>query len=136
MTVVDYTYEENSRRPVTLFATVVGVAMLAVAAAYDAPWFFVTPVLVAFLMCLWAIVSNRKSGMMLVGDELRLYAGRWSQTVLASRIRSAKITHWTDGAPSVTLKLADGTSVPIPGYCIGSAAQFTQALRGRGIAIV
>ncbi len=136
MQVLDYTYSEQSRRPGTLFALTLSAAILAAGGVHAAPWFFLSPVLLAFLMLIWMVVVNRKSGVSLTGDHLKLFAGRWHQVVPTEHIRSVKVVHWSEGAPTITLSLAASPALIIPGYCFGSADDLMRALASRGIMIV
>lgn len=131
----DYQYEENSRRPITVFAFMLSCAFLGIGISYSAPWYFLAPVLVSSAMALWMILANRVSGMQLVGSELLLYSGKWTQSITVSQIDAVRIKYWSESAPSVSLKLNDGSNVAIPGYCIGSAEEFAIAVSNRDISV-
>ncbi|MFM2422713.1 MAG: hypothetical protein RL291_1243 [Pseudomonadota bacterium] len=136
MTAIDYTYSEQSRRPATLGALAVSIAMAAVGVAYGAPWYFLAPVAVGGLMALALIVVNRKSGMALAGDQLTLFAGSWSQVVPTAKIQAVEVTEWSEGAPWLKLVLSGAPPVDIPGYCFGSAKHLVEALASRNIAVL
>jgi hypothetical protein len=129
----DYTYSENSRRPVTFVAFALSVAMGMFGVTYFAPWYFLAPVALAATMSGVMIVNNRKSGMELTGSALRLYAGNWVEHVAVSDIMVMDVTRWSDGAPSAALSLTSGKKIPIPGYCVGSVKSLEDALAARGI---
>jgi hypothetical protein len=129
----DYMYSESSRRPVTFLALALSIAMAVIGFAYAAPWYFLAPVALAAVMSAAMIIYNRKSGMALTGSELRLYAGKWVETIAVSDIAEMHVTRWTDGAPSASLILASGKKTSIPGYCVGSVKALEAALASRSI---
>jgi hypothetical protein len=135
MPILDYTYSEQGRRPGTLLALALSAAMLAAGAIYAAPWFFLAPVVLATLMLLWMIVVNRKSGLSLTGDQFSMFAGQWHEVVPTSSIQSVKVVHWSDGAPMITLLVANCPGLTVPGYCFGSAEKLISALASRNIPI-
>jgi hypothetical protein len=135
MTVVDYTYSEQSRRPGTLLALAFSSAMLAYGTFREAPWFFLAPVVAAVLMLLWMVVVNRKSGLSLTGDQFCMFAGQWHKVVPTSSILSVKVVRWSDGAPTITLFAANCPGLTVPGYCFGSADKLISALASRDIPI-
>jgi hypothetical protein len=131
----DYQYEENSRRPITILGLAITCVMVGVAQQHGAPWFFLTPVVCTGAMFVWMIVAARRSGMRLLGQELHLYAGKWIQTVPVTTITFLEVKDWIEGAPTVSLALDDGSTVHVPGYCIGSAKDFEAAMLERGIPV-
>jgi hypothetical protein len=135
MPALDYTYTEHSRRPATLLALSFSAAMLAGGVAFAAPWYFLVPVILAVLMLLWMVLVNRKSGISLTGDQFSMFAGQWHQSVPTARIRSVKVVHWSDGAPTITLWVANGPDLDVPGYCFGSGDTLINALASRNIPI-
>jgi uncharacterized protein (DUF58 family) len=136
MQISDYTYSEQSRRPATLLALALSVAMLTFGWTHAAPWYFLAPVLLAFGMLLWMVIVNRKSGMSVTGENLHLFAGEWHQVVPTAQIRSVKVVAWSDGAPTITLSIEGSPNLSVPGYCFGSANDLIGALESRNIEIV
>jgi hypothetical protein len=129
----DYIYSENSRRPATLFGLALFVAILVVSFAYGAPWFIQALVGIAILITAPMVLRNRRSGMELIGSTLRLYAGKWVETIAVSDISEMHVTRWTDGAPSASLLFASGKKISIPGYCVGSVKALEATLASRSI---
>jgi hypothetical protein len=132
----DYTYFEQGRRLITLVALCLSTAMLAVAVAYGVELFYLAPVFIALLMLLWMVIVNRRTGMALTGDQLMIFVGNRQQVVATADIRSVKFVNWMEGAPTITMRMANGPDVDIPGYCFGSAAELKRALVARKISII
>jgi hypothetical protein len=129
----DYAYDETSRRPVTFLALPLSLAMLMFGWANDAPWYFMAPVVIGSALCVAMIIYNRRSGMVLRGSELRMYAGQWVEQVVVSDIQEMHVTRWSDGAPSAALLLASRKKLSIPGYCVGSVRELEVAFAARNI---
>ncbi len=130
----DYIYSENSRRPITFLGLALSLIMIFVGYAYDAPWYFLAPVAIGTAMCAVMIINNRQSGMELSGKTLRLYSGKWAETIAVSDIDEMQATRWNDSAPSAALHLKSGKKTSIPGYSVGSVKALEHALAARGIA--
>lgn len=133
---LDYVYHEQSRRPIVFLATAIGGAMIALGTWHGAPWWTLAPVLIGVSMSLWMLVFNRRSGMELSGPEMLLYNGTWRRSLRADQIVSARIVHWSEGAPSVSIDLTGGERLDIPAMCIGSAAELSAAFTSRSIPII
>jgi endonuclease YncB( thermonuclease family) len=131
----DYIYSQQGRRPATLAVLALNVAALAAAIAHDVPWLYITPVALAGLMALFAVIVNRKSGMSLSGNQLTIFAGRWSQDVPTAHIQSVRVERWSDGT-TIELMVAGSSPVTIPGYCFGSSDDLIRVFANRNIAIV
>ncbi len=131
----DYQYSEQSRRPMTIAALIVAAIMIATGVAYDAPWYFMAPVLLAGAMLTYMIAVNRKSGMELKDAKLRVYAGSWEESVSVSDVVTMKITRWMEGAPTIVLMLLNNKTLDIPGYCCGSAKDLSEAMASHGVSI-
>ncbi len=129
----DYTYSENSRRPITLFALALSFAMVLFGFAYGAPWYFLAPVGLAAVMSGAMVLRNRKSGLSLTGSTFYMYAGHWAEHIAVTDITEMRVTRWSDGAPSAALLFTSGKEISIPGYCLGSAKALEDALSSRNI---
>jgi hypothetical protein len=131
----DYSYVERSRRPVTIAAAALCLAMFCVGIAYQAPWYFLAPIILSGAMTFVMIVTNRQSGMNLAGNILHVYSGKWNEQILVDDIAQMQLTRWTDGAPSVVMVLKNSVRMSIPGQCFGSAKDLSEALASRGVLI-
>jgi hypothetical protein len=130
-----YAYEEKSRRPFTILALAISIAMFAVAVYEQADWYFYIPVVLAAGMLAWMVTYNRVSGARLNQQRLQLYAGSWQKSINVSDIAGLRVTRWSKGAPALTLKFHSGTSEMIPGYCVGDSKSFCAALQQLGVPI-
>jgi hypothetical protein len=133
--VPDYVYEEHGRRPAVLAVIAVAMIMVWVGVQAGAPWYFLAPVGLGGVMALAMAVVNRRSGMSLQGDQLALFSGQWSQTIATADIASVWEARYSDGQPSITLRLRDGSAVRIPGMCFGASVPLLSAFRARGITV-
>jgi hypothetical protein len=122
-----YRHEESSRRPATVGLVFSGF-FLGFCYIYPAPWYFFVPVVFCTVMCSWAFIANRLSGLRLTDTELTMYAGKWKQSVPLTEIAVVNIKQWMEGAPDFSLDMKDGRDISIPGYCIGPSKDFTAAL--------
>jgi hypothetical protein len=135
MTRLNYVYAEQTRRPAIYLVAAASAAMMALAFWYGADWWFFPPILIGFSMALSMLVFNRWSGMELVGPDLLLYVGSWRRSLLVEQIVSVRVVRWMEGAPSISLDLKDGERVNIPGMCIGSVAELSDAFSNRSIPV-
>jgi hypothetical protein len=131
----DYRYSQQGRRPASLAMLAASVAALAAAIAHDVPWLYVAPVALAGLLTLYAVIVNRKSGMSLSGNQLTIFAGRWSQDVPTAHIQSVRVERWSDDT-TIELMVTGAAPVTIPGYCFGSTDDLLQALASRNSEIL
>jgi hypothetical protein len=132
---LDYHYEEQGRRPAVVAVMAVSVFMGALGASYNAPWYFFAPVAFAGLMAAIIFISNKRSGMALSGDSLRLFSGAWSRTFNVDEISRVREHRYSDGQPSLILLMHNGSSERIPGVCFGASVPLLNALRARGIPV-
>jgi hypothetical protein len=131
----DYHYSERSRRPIVFVIGAISLVMVMIAYHYNAEWYFFIPLGLSLAMSLWSIIVDRLSGMDLAGTSITMFAGNWKNTIDIADIAAVKITRWTDGAPTVVLKLKNGKSETVPGYCLGSSKEFSDALAERGVPV-
>jgi hypothetical protein len=129
-----YTYHLSGRRSGMVFALVFSVAMMAFAARYAAPWYFLIPVGLAAAMALWAIIANPQTGSILTAETLHLFNRSSKDVVHIADIASMKVTNWSDGPDTVTLTLRSGRVVYVPSLCADS--KLAIALRGLGVSDV
>jgi hypothetical protein len=130
-----YEYEENSRRPFTILALAMSIAMIAVVAYVQADWYFYVTALLAASMLAWMVAFNRVSGARLNQQRLYLYIGTWQKSINVADMAGLKVTRWSDGAPTLTLKLHTGKSEMISGNCVGDSKSFCAALEQLGIPV-
>jgi hypothetical protein len=126
-----YTYHLSGRRPGMVFALVFSLAMLAFAARYAAPWYFLVPVGLAAAMALWAIIANPQTGSILTPETLHFFNRGSKETVCIAEIASMKVTNWSDGPDTVAITLKSGDVVYVPSLCADS--KLAVALRGLGV---
>jgi hypothetical protein len=130
-----YRYEKNSRRLATILGLVLSGFLMGIGYTYPTPWYFFAPVVLCAVMCLWAIIANRVSGLCVTDADLIMYTGKWRQNISLSEIAFVSIKQWMDSAPSFSLNMRDGSHIAIPGHCIGSSRDFTQALSKSNIPV-
>ena len=87
-------------------------------------------------MSSWRLLFNRVSGADLSTTELSLYANQWRKVIHVKDIAEVKIMTWSDGAPSLALRMKDGALETIPGYCIGTPMAFADEAAKLGLAVV
>ena len=131
----DYTYEERSRRPLTILAWFIGLIMLGVAVNVGAQWWFYLPIGLFMLMVTWMLIADKVSGMRLEGADLELYSGKWQRKIVCEEIVSMDIKEWSDSAPTITLRMRDGENIAVPGMCFGAWKTFANALEQRGVVL-
>lgn len=133
---MDYVFEQQGRRPIVILAAVIGLGMAGVGIHYGAPWPFTAIALVSCLMATAIIWQNSRSGMRLEGTMLMLFKDQWRHVLEADTIQRVRVTHWTDGQPSIWIECVGAPPYRLPGTCFGSATQLTAAFRARGIPVV
>jgi hypothetical protein len=126
-----YSYLLSGRRPAMIFVLGVSVMMLAFAAHYEAPWYFLVPVGLSAAMALWAIITNPQTGLTLNADTLHFFNRGTQETVQIRDVASMKVTKWSDGPDTVALTLTSGRIVYVPSMCADS--KLAVALRELGI---
>jgi hypothetical protein len=126
-----YIYELSGRRPAMIFVLAVSILLLAIAASYSAPWYFLLPVFLSATTALWTIIENPKTGATLTAETLHFYYRRTQEIVSIKDIVSMTITKWSDGPDTVTLNLKSRRVVHIPSLCADS--QLAVALQHLGI---
>jgi hypothetical protein len=129
-----YSYLLSGRRPAMIFVLGVSVMMLAFAAHYEAPWYFLVPVGLSAAMALWAIIANPQTGLTLNADTLHFFNRGTQETVHIKDVASMKVTKWSDGPDTVALTLTSGRIVHVPSMCADS--KLAVALRELGVAEV
>jgi hypothetical protein len=129
-----YAYRLSGRRAGTIFAFGASIAMMAFAARYAAPWYFLVPVGLAAAMALWAIIANPQTGSILTAETLHFFNRGSKETVRIADVASMKVTNWSDGPDTVALTLTSGRVIHVPSLCADS--KLAVALRGLGISEV
>jgi hypothetical protein len=114
-----------------VFALVVSVMMMAFAASYAAPLYFLVPVGLAAAMALLAIIFNPQTGSTLNAETLDFFNRGAQETVQIRDVASTKVTKWSDGPDTVALTLTSGRIVHVPSMCADS--KLAVALRELGI---
>jgi hypothetical protein len=130
-----YEFEEKSRRPATILALMLFIAMTAIALYMKADWYFFIPVVIGGAMLVWMVIVNRVSGSRLNQQRLHLYIGTWQKTISVSEMAGLKVTRWSEGAPTLTLKLKTGKSELISSNCVGDSKTFCAALEQLGVTV-
>jgi hypothetical protein len=129
-----YSYLLSGRRPAMIFVLGVSVMMLAFAAHYEAPWYFLVPVGLSAAMALLAIIFNPQTGSTLNAETLDFFNRGTQETVQIRDVASMKVTKWSDGPDTVALTLTSGRIVHVPSMCADS--KLAVALRELGVAEV
>jgi hypothetical protein len=88
----DYQFEQNGRRPIVMIAAVLGVGMIGVGVAYNAPWYFLAMPGIASLMALLMLIQNSRSGLKLTAESLTLYKDSWQEVIPLSTITGLRTT--------------------------------------------
>jgi hypothetical protein len=135
MVLVDYHYQEQGRRPAVVLVFVVSVLMTALGATHGALWYFFVPVVLAGLMSAIMFISNRRSGMAISGSSLHFFSGSWARTFEIDEISCVREHRYSEGQPSITLLMHNGSSERIPGMCFGASVPLLDALKSRGIPV-
>lgn len=128
-----YSHTRAGRRPVTILALTVSIGFLAFGAAYGAPWWWYPPALFAALLAGYAALCNPQSGICLDQRQLCVFSGAWQRTVALADLRSISIDDWSEGPPTATAHLKDGTSFAIPSLCLPKKAVLIDVLQHFGI---
>lgn len=131
---MEYQFEQNGRRPIVMFAAVLGAVMVSGGLYYDAPWYFLAMPAIAGLMALLMLIQNSRSGLKLNAQSLTLFKDNWQEEIPLSTITRLRTTEFSSGQPSVWLDRVGAPPYRIPGYCFGSAQDLKQALAAHGIA--
>ena len=131
---MEYQFEQNGRRPIVMFAAVLGAVMVSGGLYYDAPWYFLAMPAIAGLMALLMLIQNSRSGLKLNAQSLTLFKDNWQEEIPLSTITRLQTTQFSSGQPSVWLDRVGAPPYRIPGYCFGSAQDLKQALAAHGIA--
>lgn len=131
---MEYQFEQNGRRPIVMFAAVLGAVMVSGGLYYDAPWYFLAMPAIAGLMALLMLIQNSRSGLKLNAQSLTLFKDNWQEEIPLSTITRLRTTQFSSGQPSVWLDRVGAPPYRIPGYCFGSAQDLKQALAAHGIA--
>jgi hypothetical protein len=126
-----YSYRLSGRRPMTIFAFVVSVAMMGFAAHYAAPWYFLVPVGLSAVMALLAIIANPQTGSTLSSKTLQLLNRGKTETIHIKDIVRMRVTHWHDGRDSVSLTLKSGGFIYVSALCADNGLVI--ALRELGV---
>lgn len=131
---MEYQFEQNGRRPIVMFAAVLGAVMVSGGLYFDAPWYFLAMPAIAGLMALLMLIQNSRSGLKLNAQSLTLFKDNWQEEIPLSTITRLRTTQFSSGQPSVWLDRVGAPPYRIPGYCFGSAQDLKQALAAHGIA--
>lgn len=132
---MDYVFEQQGRRPIVFVAALIGLGMAGIGIHNGAPWPFTAIALVSCAMTTAVLLKNSRSGMRLEGNRLMLFKDQWHHELAADTIQRVRVTHWTDGQPSIWIECAGAPPYRLPGTCFGSATQLTAAFRARGIPV-
>lgn len=131
---MEYQFEQNGRRPIVMFAAVLGLVLVGVGFHYSAPWYFLVMPGIASLMAILMLIQNSRSGLKLTPQTLTLYKDSWHEAIPLSTIKGVRTTHFSSGQPSIWLDRIDGPPYRIPGYCFSSAQPLKQAFATHQIA--
>ena len=132
----EFRHTTAGRRPATILGLAASTCFLALGAIYGAPWWWHPPVLFAVGLASYAVFFNPQSGIHLNSRQLSVFSGSWTRSVERAELISISIVDWSDGPPTATAILDDGTSFAIPSMCLPERAVFVDALKRFGIAIV
>ncbi len=135
MSAAAYYHRAAGRRMATLIALAAATCFLVFAALYNAPWWFYPPVLLAFAPAAWAVLSNPQSGMRLNAQQLTFFSGSWSRSVGVTEVASISITDWSEGPPTATINLKDGSGFDVPLMCLPLREIFVCELRAHGVSV-
>jgi hypothetical protein len=96
----------------------ISILFIVVGLAYDAPWYFLAPVMLSLSMTIWAIIANPQTGTTLTKDRLHVYNRHHNRDIAVCEIRSVKIDNDMDGGTRADLVLASGEKIGISAMCM------------------
>jgi hypothetical protein len=131
----DLIFRRTGRRAETLAAMIAFVGCLVLALAWNAPAYVYGPILLAIALLGLMLKRNPIFGMHLGPDVWTLYIDGAEKVVPLDRLASVRFTHWTDGAPTVSLHLRDGTEEDIPSLGLPPEDILSEALEARGVTV-
>ncbi len=123
------------RSTATIAALAGSTCLLAIAIVGGAAWWFYPPVVFAAFGSAYMVLRNPQSGATIDAGQFRVYSGNWSHTLDVADIASISIVEWSEGAPTVTANLKDGSSFTIPSACLPGKQALADAARQCGIAL-
>ncbi len=132
---MSYRFEQRGRRPVVGVAMALGLGLTVLGLMYGAPGYFTAVTALSAIMAGAALARNSHSGLALEGDTLTLFKDQWRHVIHTGTIRGVRVTRWSEGQADVWLDVDRTPPCRLPGLCLGSAAELTDALRKRGIAV-
>lgn len=132
---MNYRFEQRDRRPVGGVAMALGLGLAVLGLMYGAPGYFTAVTALSAIMAGAALARNSHSGLALEGDTLTLFKDQWRHVIHTGTIRGVRVTRWSEGQADVWLDVDRTPPCRLPGLCLGSAAELTDALRKRGIAV-
>lgn len=134
MTATAYHHSKPGRNLAMILGLCGSAGFLLFGLAYAAPWWWYPPVLFAVLVTGYSVLLNPQSGMQLDAERMQVFSGGWRRTVDLAHLSRIAIEDWSDGPPSVTAHLRDGTSFAIPSVCLPERRVLVDALDRFGVA--
>ena len=128
-----FRHTTRARRPATIFALAAATGFLAFGFLKGAPWWWHPPVLLAVLLAGYAVFLNPRSGIHLDARRFSVFSGSWTRSVALADLASVDIVDWSEGPPSATAYLKDGTSFAIPSMCLPERTVLVDALGRFGV---
>lgn len=131
----DLIYRRTGRRAETLAAMIAAVAFLLLALAWNAPPYVYGPIALAIALLGLVLKRNPVYGMHLTTEIWTLYIDGAEKVVPLDSLASVRFAHWTDGAPTVSVRMRDGTEEDIPSLGLPPEDILAEALVTRGIRV-
>jgi hypothetical protein len=131
----DLIFRRSGRRAETLAALIACVLFLIIALAWKAPAIFYGPIALAIAVLGVVLKRNPVHGMRLTPSEWQLWSDGTETVVPLAALAAVRVTRWSDGAPSVTLRHRDGTEEDVPSLCPPPVAVLAAALDARGVRV-
>jgi hypothetical protein len=128
-----YAHEESTRRTIVYLAEAVAIAMVIIAAAFSAPWFFWLPVGLAAGMLTWMLLNPKISGSRITSQAVEIYVNGKVDRYPMADILFYRRKAWMESSDWVYLCLRNGEEDLMPAYCVGNIDDFIEALEDCGI---
>lgn len=87
------------------------------------------------LPALWDLISDRASGLILTGDDLRWFSGAQSDSIPLARIKAVRLDRRLDLSFRVAVVLRDDRRIRLPQDCLPAIPLLEKALIRAGIKV-
>lgn len=125
-----YEYRLQGRRPATYAALGLGMGLVHVNAALDAPALAWAVASLVLTLALYRLALNHAAGIRLGRGRLEVYAGTSRRIVALTRIAGVEL-----GRKSCQLHLSDGSRLALPRAALPPARRLAEELRACGVPV-